>query len=153
MSRINPREDKEKELQSNGALNPRSHKVTDELFTREAFFDARDLVQVKYEMLRQVHNDGKPISKTVAAFGFSRPSYYQIQSAFETQGLPGLLPQKRGPRKAHKLSPEILDFISEKLAEDASLRPKSLAVLVEKRFAVTLHPRTIERGLSDKKNL
>jgi transposase len=152
MSRIDPRENKEKELRTCGALNPRSHKVTDELFAERAFFDARDLVQVKYEMLRRVQHDGKPVSQAAATFGFSRPSYYQIQSAFEAQGLPALLPQKRGPRKAHKLSPEILDFISEKRAEDISLNAKSLAALVEERFAVTLHPRTIERGLSGKKN-
>jgi transposase len=152
MPETGPRGKKSAELRKHGALNPRPHKVTDELFADSTFFDARDIVQVKYEMLRRVQHDGKPVSQAAAAFGFSRPSYYQIQSAFEAEGLPALLPQKRGPRGAHKVSPEVLDFIRQKRVSDASLNATALAALVEERYAITLHPRTIQRALSGKKN-
>ena len=84
-------------LRQQGILNRRPQTVTDELFGQREFFDAHDLVQVKYEMLRRVQKEGRPVSTTAAAFGFSRPSYYQAQSAFEQAGLAGLIPLKRGP--------------------------------------------------------
>jgi hypothetical protein len=68
-------------LRQQGTLNPRPDEVTDERFAAHSFFDPRDLVQVKYEMLRRVQADGKSITDAEAAFGFSRPSFYQAQSA------------------------------------------------------------------------
>ena len=84
-------------LRQQRALNRRPGKVTDELFAEDSFFDPRDLVQVKYEMLRRVQAEGKSVTDAAAAFGFSRPSFYQAQSAFGQEGLAGLVPQKRGP--------------------------------------------------------
>jgi hypothetical protein len=95
-------------LRQQGALNPHSEQVTDELFLSNDFFDPRDLVQVKYEMLRRVQSDGQQVSRAAATFGFSRPSFYQAQATFEQGGLPALMPHKRGPKEAHKLTPEVL---------------------------------------------
>jgi hypothetical protein len=93
MPRKKPQPDaKEQALREHGSLNPRPHMVTDPLFCEVAFCDARDLVQVKYEMLRRVRVDGQSVTESAAAFGFSRPSFYQAQSAFEQGGLGGLLP-------------------------------------------------------------
>src|ERR1041384_2444271 len=100
-------------LQQQGTLNPRPKAVRDELFLQNDFFDARDLVQVKYEMLRRVRTAGQSATDATANFGFSRPSFYQAQSAFDQDGLAGLVPRKRGPRQAHKLTEEVLTFIGE----------------------------------------
>ena len=134
-------------LQQQGALNPRSREVRDELFLEGGFFDPRDLVQVKYEMLRRVQADGKPITDAAAAFGFSRPSFYQARSAFEQDGLAGLVPHKRGPKQAHKLTEEVMQFIAEVRGEEPSIRPPELARLIRGRFGTTVHPRSVERGL------
>jgi transposase len=134
-------------LQQQGALNPRSREVRDELFLEGGFFDPRDLVQVKYEMLRQVQADGKPITDAAAAFGFSRPSFYQARSAFEQDGLAGLVPHKRGPKQGHKLTEEVMQFIAEVRAQEPSIRPPELARLIRERFGTTVHPRSIERSL------
>jgi hypothetical protein len=40
-------------LKKHGTLNLQSEKVKHALFQNSDFFDARDLVQVKYEMVRQ----------------------------------------------------------------------------------------------------
>jgi hypothetical protein len=95
-------------LQQQGALNPRPKAVRDELFLQDEFFDTRDLVQVKYEMLRRVRTEGKSVTDAAANFGFSRPSFYQAQLAFEQNGLAGLVPHKRGNKQAHKLTEEFL---------------------------------------------
>ena len=90
---------KREALQEQGTLNPRPRAVTDPLFAEDSFFDPRDLVQVKYEMLRRVQSEGHSVTDAAAAFGFSRPSFYQALSAFEGDGLAGLVPHKRGPKR------------------------------------------------------
>lgn len=138
---------KAQSLRQGGTLNPRPLDVRDELFRDNAFFDPRDLVQVKYEMLRRVTQEGHSISQAAASFGFSRPSFYQAQTAFEAHGLAGLTPQKRGPKQGHKLTPEILEFVRTARTEDAGATAAALAQMVQERFGVAVHSRTIERGL------
>ena len=132
---------------ADGAWNRRATQVTDPLFGAHAFFDARDVVQVKYEMLRRVEIDAQPIAPTAAAFRFSRPSFYQAQQAFHRRGLAGLLPQKRGPHGGHKLTAEIIAFLQETRAQEASLGPADLVQRVAHRFGITVHPRSIARAL------
>lgn len=139
-----PKIDALKEL---GALNPHPHAVSDTSFQESDFFDARDLVQVKYEMVRRVEIDGQPVSATAAAFGFSRPSLYQAQAALHREGLGGLLPKKRGPKGARKLNDEIVDFVTKARAEEGLGAP-ALARKVKERFGVKVHPRSIERALA-----
>ena len=54
---------KSETLQQQRCLNPRAEKVTSELFQKSDFFDPRDLLQVKYEMLRGVRVDQQPIRR------------------------------------------------------------------------------------------
>ncbi len=135
-------------LRADGALNRHADQITDPVFGTHEFFDARDLVQVKYEMLRRVEIDAQPVTPTAAAFRLSRPSFYQAQRAFQQRGLAGLLPKKRGPHGGHKLTAEIVTFLQQARAQDGSLRPVDLAQHVADRFAVTVHPRSIERALA-----
>ena len=135
-------------MRVDGALNRHADHIADPLFGAHEFFDARDLVQVKYEMLRRVEIDAQPVTPTAAAFRLSRPSFYQAQRAFQQRGLAGLLPKKRGPHGGHKLTAEIVTFLQASQARDASLRPVSLAQQVADRFAITVHPRSIERALA-----
>ena len=142
-----PPDPKSLALRQQGCLNPHPEQVTDELFLTHEFFDPRDLVQVKYEMLRRVQSEGQAVSRSASHFGFSRPSFYQAQAAFEQGGLPALMPQKRGPKKAHKLTAEVLAFVRQAQQEDPSLRSVALASLVQDRYGITVHPRSIERAL------
>jgi transposase len=138
---------KREALQQQSTLNLRPERVTDELFQQSEFFDARDLLQVKYEMLRRVKVDGASVAGTAEGFGVSRPSFYAARAAFARGGLGGLLPRKRGPRGGHKLSPEIVRFLEQARAADPSTAASKLVPLVLERFGVEVHPRTIERAL------
>lgn len=131
-----------------GSLNPHPEKVTDPLFASSDFFDSRDIVQVKYEMVRRVREDGEPIGRSATAFGFSRPSFYLAQTALERDGLAGLLPKKRGPRHAHKLGTEVMAFLRQLLSEEPALGASELAARVRERFEIPVHPRSIERALA-----
>lgn len=134
-------------LRRQGTCNPHPETVTHSLFQGSDFFDARDLLQVKYEMLRSVDVDKGSVTQAAAAFGFSRPSFYQAQAALQRAGLEGLIPQKRGPRTAHKLTTKIMEFIHQSRATQPTLRLTELARLIQERFGVQVHPRSIERRL------
>lgn len=142
--RVDP---KQQALKEQGVLYAHHHKVADPLFGRSNFFDPRDLVQVKYEMVRRVEVDGKSVTQACTAFGFSQPSFYKAQLALQRAGLPGLMPKRRGPKRAHKLTGEVMGFIRKQRAKDKTLRAPALAQQVKERFGVTIHPRTIERAL------
>src|SRR6266704_1596636 len=88
---------KEAALAETRCLNPHPEQVRDEAFLASDFFDARDAVQVKYEMVRKVKADGAPVTAAAAAFGYSRPAYYEAASALERSGLEGLVPARPGP--------------------------------------------------------
>ena len=139
---------KEAALAEARCLNPHPEQVTDAEFLASDFFDARDAAQVKYEMVRRVKADGAPVTEAAAAFGYSRPSYYQAAAALERSGLEGLVPARPGPRGGHKLTEEILAWAEEQLAAGPALRPAQLAGPVEESFGVRVHPRSIERALA-----
>ena len=139
------------ELRKRGALHPRPDQVTDDLFQDAEFFDPRDAIQVKYEMLRRVHVDGQPVARVVRAHGYSRPTFYEAREAFEREGLLGLLPRKRGPRRAHKLSQAVMRFVGQLLEEDPSLTAPRLVEEIYERFRLRVHPRSVERALERKK--
>ena len=146
MSKPKLNEIKRQALEQHASLNPRPQTVNDPLFQENSFFDPQDLVQVKYEMLRRVRVEGVSVKQASSDFGFSRPSFYQAQSAFEREGLPGLVPRKRGPHQAHKLTGEVLAFLVKARTEQPELRATALARLLDQQFGLKIHPRTIERG-------
>lgn len=147
-----PREDaKAQALQECGALNPHADAVSDSLFRANPFFDPRDLVQVRYEMVRRHKVDGLPINAVAAAFGVTRPTFYKAQSALEAQGLSGLLPNPRGPKEGHKLSAKVVAFVEEMRDADPELTLRQCLEAIERRFGVKAHRRSLERALSRKK--
>lgn len=138
---------KRQALRQRGALNPRARRVTDPLFQRSDFFDPHDVVQVKYEMLRRVDAEQAPVTRTATAFGVSRPTFYQARSDFTRAGLPGLVPEKPGPRGAHKLTPAVLAFVAQQRADEPAITAAALATRIRHQFGVQVHPRSIPRAL------
>lgn len=134
-------------LQESGTVNPHAGEVRDPAFSGSDFFDPRDLVQVRYEMLRRVRTEGLPVSETASRFAVSRPTFYKAQSDFERAGLVGLLPEKRGPRGPHKITDEVMRFIEQRCAEDESVSIRALTDAIAERFGRSVHRRTVERAL------
>lgn len=145
MKRLDP---KEEALRMTRALNPKPESVTASEFATSEFFDPRDMVQVKYEMLRQVRQDDSTVSGAAAAFGLSRPSFYEARAAYDQAGIAGLLPKRPGPRRAHKLSETILRRLEEASTAEPSLSSTDLADLVQREFGVSVHRRSVERALA-----
>ena len=135
-------------LRETRCLNPHPEQVRDEAFLHEEFFDARDAVQVKYEMVRRVVVEGDSVTAAAAAFGYSKPSYYAAAAALAASGLEGLVAAKPGPRGGHKLTETILIWAREQLMADPDLRPARLTEPIAAQFGVRVHPRSIERALA-----
>jgi transposase len=144
-----PNDPKLKSLREQRALHRRPENVQDEVFRSDDFFDRRDLVQVRYEMLRRHRIDGKAVSEVAHSFGVSRQAFYVTDANFRTRGLPGLLPRQRGPRRAHKCTDEILDFVEQ--WRQTTEGKESVVEAVRRRFGVTINPRSIERALKRRK--
>jgi len=141
---------KREELRQNGSFNHRAGTVTAKIFTKYQFFDAYDLVQVKYEMLRAVLKDCCNVSSTAEEFGFSRVSFYQIKKDFDENGIAGLMPKKRGPKGARKTDESDIDFARSLVGTHT--KAQIVERLKEER-GVQISKRTLERQLSGKKNL
>ena len=142
---------KREALKEQNLLYRNADSITDELFCTLDFFDSHDLIQVKYEMVRRVQKEGWSVTRAAAAFGFSRISYYTIQRAFEFEGIMGLMPKKRGPKKPTKLTDAVIGFIVKQREQVPAPSARELQTLVAERLGVTVHNRTIERALQGKK--
>lgn len=129
-------------LAAAGLLHPRPEAVVAQLFVSGSpFFFALDKVQVKYEMLRAHRVDGVSVVSAANQHGYSRAAFYLVAEAFEEEGMPGLLDEKRGRRGPLKVTPEINDYV--RSAQQFS--GAELSLQVAERFGVVLHRRTLER--------
>ena len=152
MAKAKKPDPKREALAKDGALNPHPEAIRDALFTGNPFFDAKDLVQARYEMVRRHRVDGVAINEASANFGVSRPTFYKAQKALQKAGLPGLLPSQRGPKGGHKISAEVVAFAVELRAVNPELTTSQCLVEIATKFGVKVHRRSLERALARKKN-
>jgi transposase len=138
-------------LKATGTLNRNPRAVVDPLFRGRSFFDPRDLLQVRYEMVRRHQVEEVPIAITAKLFGVSLPTAYQAQAAFAAEGLAGLLPKRRGPKQGHKLTSEILAYIEQRRTERPAWRVRDLQADLQRTFGLSIHRRSLERVLRGKK--
>lgn len=144
-------EAKREALLKSGTFNPSFERVGDALFLGDGFFDARDLIQVKYEMLRRVLQEGMSAARAAGVFGFSRTTFYQTWAAFREGGLCGLIPDRPGPKGPHKLTAEVMRCLQEEVAQRPSLRPAEMMEFLQAKLHLSVHPRSIERALARRK--
>ncbi len=100
------RDDTEKQdrLREAGTLNRTPERFSDPMFAVGEFFDARDLLQVRYEMVRVVRLGEVTLAQAAARFGVSRPTCFRIVKAFDGGGLQELIPARRGGREGRTRS-------------------------------------------------
>lgn len=139
------------ELDRSGTLNPHPEAIVDPLFQNNPFFDPRDLLQTRYEMLRRHRIEGQSVVETTAAFGVSRPTFYHAQTAFIENGLAGLVPRLRGPKGRHKLSGKVLEHVLALKAANPTLTTTQCVQEIQQRFGIHVHRRSLERALQSKK--
>ena len=138
-------------LRCQGLLNTEPERIRAPWFHSGDFFDANDLLQARYEMLRHVQIDGASKAAAAVLFGVSRPTFYQAEAGFAQAGLAGLLPRQRGPKGAHKLTDDVMVFIEQRLQDDGAIPARTLAQEIAAVLKLSVHPRSIERAIRRKK--
>ena len=141
------RTEKQDRLRKAGTLNRTPENVSDPMFVAGEFFDARDLLQVRYEMVRLVRIGQATLAQAAARFGVSRPTCFRMVKAFDSAGLQGLIPAPRGPRGPHKITVEMLRFVDDYRAQHGRVGARRLVPLIEAEFGVRIHPRGLEKAL------
>ena len=139
--------EKQDRLRKAGTLNRTPVNVIDPMFVAGDFFDARDLLQVRYEMVRLVRIGQATLAQAAARFGVSRPTCFRMVKAFDSAGLQGLIPAPRGPRGPHKITPQMLRFVDDYKARHGRVGARRLVPLIEAEFGVRVHPRGLEKAL------
>lgn len=132
-------------LLKNGTFNRNHAKVTEQRFINNAFYDSRDLAQVKYEMLRAVRESGESVEDVSIRFGFSRAGYYKVKNSFEKEGLSAFVSNKTGPRNAWKLTKEYQRFIDGYLLENPDAGSREIASILKVERGLEISTRTIDR--------
>ena len=147
MARRDTRPDpKEAALAGARCLNPHPEQVTDPEFGASDFLDARDAVQVKYEMVRKVRRRRSPRpprrSATPAPRTTPRPPHWS------PPGWTGLCP--RGPGRAGPASSPRKSSPGPRSSSPPGpgLRPAQLPDRIADAFGVRVHPRSVERALA-----
>jgi hypothetical protein len=140
-------------LKENGTFNKRHASVKKQEFLDGGFYDAMDIVQVKYEMLRDGQDPDRSVGAVADDFGFSRTAYYNIREVFKKNGITALIPEKTGPKKPHKLTEVLQDFIEEYADRHPNASAAEIAAAMQNEKGVTVSKRTIERYNAKKKPL
>ncbi len=139
---------KPQELRRSGTLNPAHASVRAALFVEHpTFFDARDELQVKYEMLRAQVVDGQGVTEVSRAFGYSRQTVYLVRDRFRARGLMGLRDHRPGPVGPSKCTPEVLAYLDQERAKEPTVSAAALVERLARARGVRLHRRTVERVL------
>lgn len=132
-------------LQRARCLHQHPERVQDEYFTNQPeFFDPKDIVQVKYELLRRCEVEGKEVASACQDFGFSRTTYYKTHQAFFHGGLPHLMGKSRGRPHPIKLTEKVQGFLIAEKARNNKLSAREAAKMLKERYQVQLTERMIQ---------
>src|SRR5260370_27195127 len=102
---IPPSDAKLAALAASGTLNRNPQAVRDPWFRSGGFFDPRDLLQLRYEMLRRHRIENLSVAASAELFGLSLPTPYQAHAAFEAGGHGGAPARGGGAGGRPKITP------------------------------------------------
>lgn len=126
-------------------LHRTPERVKDEQFTQQTdFFDPKDIVQVKYELLRRCEVNGRDVAATCLNFGFSRTTYYKVQQAFFSGGIPALMGKPRGRLKPIKVTDVVRGHLIAEKARNPKLSAREMVAILKERYHVQLTERMIQ---------
>ncbi len=80
------------------------------------FFDARDELQVKYEMLRARFVDGQTVTAVCDVFSYSRQTFNILRQRYARRGIAGLRDGRPGRVGPVKCTPDVVEFLFGRLS-------------------------------------
>ncbi|MEA1947928.1 MAG: helix-turn-helix domain-containing protein [Thermodesulfobacteriota bacterium] len=132
-------------LEKEGLINPKPERVSNSLFESNDFFDAMDLPQVRYEMIRAARVEKMPVVKACGLFGFSREYFYKLERSFIARGYAAFLGSPRGRRPLIAINQEIVNFIVHRRIDNPKLSGEDLRQEILQLYKVECSRRTVER--------
>lgn len=143
--------DKKDILIKNGTYNKNHDKVQKKAFQEDEFYDPMDVVQVRYEMIKDASGGGRAIEQVTSEYGYSRASYYHIMDNFKKGGMLALVPEKTGPKTARKLTDDLREYVTKYIEANPSASSSKIASEIQRNKGIAISKRTIERFRSKKK--
>ena len=99
-------------------------------------------------MVRRARVEGESVSAAAGGVRVLAPVVLCRAGRAGWGGLAGLVPARPGPKRAHKMTGEVVAFARERRAVDPKLSSQALVELIAERFGVRVHRRSVERALA-----
>ena len=142
--------DKEDRLKASNTFNPDYDKISDPKFSIDSIMDPRDLLQVRYELVRSVEYDNTPITHAAEEYGVSERTARRYIQSMKAGGLSALIPGKSGPSGPSVLKQEVCDFIDAYVASHPRASGKKVCDAIAQSMNISVGQRTVERYLQKK---
>ncbi len=141
--------DKESRLRKSNTFNPKRDKIKDSIF-KDEIMDPQDLLQVRYEMVRAIEYDNKPIGEVSSAYGVSVTTARRYIDDLKKGGLKALVPGPKGPAGPSKLKKEASDFIDNYHKNNPKAGGAKIHAALEAKLRLGISKRTVERNPAKK---
>jgi transposase len=143
--------EKKDKLRKNGTFNKNHGRVRKDKFQEGGFYDPMDIVQVRYEMVKESYDGDSAVGQVADDYGISRSAFYGIRKKFEEGGLAALIPERTGPKTARKFTGDLQEYVTGRMAEDPKASLSMIVADMERETGVRVSRRTVERFRSKKK--
>ena len=142
--------DKLSRLKESNTFNAKSDKVSAQIFADNKLMDPQDLLQVRYEMVRAIELDNKPVNEICAEYGVSASTARRYLDDLRKGGLIALVPEPKGPSGPTKLTKEAVRFIEDYPKDSPRASGGKIHNALEAKLHLGISKRTVERYLSKK---
>lgn len=142
--------DKVELLKASRTYNFGYDRVTDDVFADSQLLDPRDLLQVRYEIVRAVDNGESP-ERVAPRFGVSGMTARRCVERLAGGGILALVPERSGPRGPRALGAEAEAFVDAFALAHPLASGREVHEALEAALAPGVSQRTVERRLALKR--
>lgn len=129
-------------------IKPCSFKIQGDTPARSFSIRSEDIVQWRYEMIRESSLSRDSIDKICQKYNYSRDMFFYYKGKFEAQGMMSLVDEKPGPKKPRKRTEEAERMIIELRFKHPHLNMYEIAGRL-KQEGFDISPRSVARSLQE----
>jgi transposase len=129
-------------------IEPCSFKIQGDTPARSLTVNSEDIVQWRYEMIRESALSREPIDAICEKYRYSRDMHYYYKGKFDAQGMMGLSDDKPGPRAATKRTADVDRLIIELRFKNPHVNMYEIAHQLN-QLGVDISARSVSRTLED----
>lgn len=129
-------------------IEPCSFKIQGDTPARSLTVNSEDIVQWRYEMIRESALSRHSVDSICKKYRYSRDMYYYYKGKFDAQGIMGLSDDKPGPRAATKRTEDVDRLIIELRFKNPNINMYEIANQLN-QMGVDISARSVSRTLED----